>query len=92
MIANKSYYVTTATLTLHQMPSSEQETIEEIESFWPDILKPGSSLNPTFLAALDGIFAALLLVLLSLAYLTSGNPHLFALTGIELGLWASVKW
>jgi hypothetical protein len=62
------------------------------ESFFSDILKPGSSLNPTFLLILDGAFTLLLLVLLSLAYLTAGNFHIFALTLIELALWASVKW
>jgi len=62
------------------------------QSFFSDILKPGSSLNPTFLLILDGTFALLLVVLLSLSYLTSGNFHIFALTFIELALWASVKW
>ncbi|KAF9468932.1 hypothetical protein BDZ94DRAFT_1244957 [Collybia nuda] len=67
-------------------------TEENQESFFFNILKPGSSLNPTFLAILDGAFAILFCVFLGLAYLTSGNPHIFALMGIELGLWASVKW
>ncbi|TFK43140.1 hypothetical protein BDQ12DRAFT_674468 [Crucibulum laeve] len=62
------------------------------ESFFATILEPGSSRNPVFLAILDGAFIFLLLVLLSLAYLTSGNPHIFALIGIELCLWGSVKW
>lgn len=57
-----------------------------------DVLKPGSSLDSTFLLILDGAFTFLLLVLISLAYLTSGNIHIFALTAIELALWASVKW
>ena len=61
-------------------------------SFFSDILQPGSSLNPTFLLILDSAFALLLIVLLSLAYLTSGNFHIFALTSIELALWATVKW
>lgn len=71
------------------MASSNEESEE---SFFSNLLKPGSSLNPTFLAILDGAFACLFCVLLGLAYLTSGNPHMFALMGIELGLWASVKW
>lgn len=67
--------------------------IEEVnESFFSNILKPGSSLNPTFLAILDGAFICLFFVLVVLAYLTSGNLHIFALLVIELGLWASVKW
>ena len=62
------------------------------ESFIATILQPGSSLNPTFLAILDCAFASLSVVLLVLALLTSGNLHVFFLLGIELGLWASVKW
>jgi hypothetical protein len=61
-------------------------------SFLDNILTPGSSLHPTFLLVLDGAFAALLLVLIILAFLTSGNIHIFALMGIELALWGSVKW
>lgn len=56
------------------------------------ILQPGSSLNPVFLRILDGAFVALLLVFVMLAFVTSGNLHIFALMFIELGLWASVKW
>ncbi|KZT13132.1 uncharacterized protein LAESUDRAFT_710199 [Laetiporus sulphureus 93-53] len=61
-------------------------------SFMGNILTPGSSLNPTFLLLLDAAFGALLLVLLSLAVATRGNIHLISLMGIELALWASVKW
>jgi hypothetical protein len=61
-------------------------------SFFDDILKPGSTLQSSFLRVLDCAFAFLLVVLLSLAYLTSGNLHLFALVAIELCVWASVKW
>ncbi|TFK76106.1 hypothetical protein BDN72DRAFT_831546 [Pluteus cervinus] len=61
-------------------------------SFFSEILTPGSSLNPKFLAFLDGAFVFLLLVLLGLAYATRGNLHIFGLVGIELALWASVKW
>ncbi|KXN87861.1 V-type ATPase assembly factor PKR1 [Leucoagaricus sp. SymC.cos] len=56
------------------------------------ILQPGSSLNSTFLYFLDGAFVALFLVFIMLAFVTSGNPHIFALMFIELALWASVKW
>lgn len=62
------------------------------ESFLANILKPGSSLNPTFLFIVDGAFTFLLLVFITLAFLTSGNIHIFVLMGIELALWASVKW
>jgi ER protein Pkr1 len=62
------------------------------ENFTATILKPGSSFNPTFLAILDGVFACLLLLLVALALLTSGNLHVFFLLAIELSLWASVKW
>jgi hypothetical protein len=72
------------------MAFSEEAKPEE--SFIATILQPGSSLNPTFLAILDGAFASLFLVLLVLALLTSGNLHVFVLLGIELSLWASVKW
>jgi uncharacterized membrane protein len=62
------------------------------ESFFANILKPGSSLNPTFLLIVDGAFTFLLLVFMALAFMTAGNIHIFALMGIELALWASVKW
>jgi len=71
---------------------STSPKLEESESFFSNILTPGSSLNPKFLAILDGAFFFLLLVLTCLAVLTSGNPHIFALITIELALWASVKW
>ncbi|KAF5387773.1 hypothetical protein D9615_000212 [Tricholomella constricta] len=61
-------------------------------SFFANILKPGSSLSPTFLVILDGAFVSLFLVFVVLAFLTSGNLHIFALMAIELALWASVKW
>ena len=61
-------------------------------SLFGGILEPGSSLNPTFLLVVDGVFTALFVVLVALAVLTRGNVHLVVLTFIELGLWASVKW
>ncbi|KAJ3547738.1 hypothetical protein NMY22_g1529 [Coprinellus aureogranulatus] len=63
-----------------------------LESFFSNILTPGSSLHPTFQIILDGAFAALFVILLILAILTSGNVHIFALLLIELALWGSVKW
>ncbi|KAG2146628.1 hypothetical protein DEU56DRAFT_785530 [Suillus clintonianus] len=65
---------------------------EEESSFASFILKPGSSLHPTFLLAVDAAFALLFFVFLWSAYLTKGNPHFFVLMGIQLALWASVKW
>ena len=70
------------------MSSSNEDALTVFAS----ILKPGSSLNPTFLTVLDGAFILLFLVFIVLAFLTSGNMHLFVLMGIELALWASVKW
>lgn len=61
-------------------------------SFFGSILEPGSSLDPTFLLVVDGAFASLFVVLVTLAVLTQGNVHLIFLTFIELALWASVKW
>jgi hypothetical protein len=62
------------------------------ESFLANILKPGSSLNPTFLLIVDGAFTFLLLVFIALAFMTGGNMHIFGLMGVELALWVSVKW
>ena len=61
-------------------------------SFFGSILEPGSSFNPTFLLVVDGVFASLLVVFITLAVFTQGNVHLIFLTFIELALWASVKW
>ncbi|KAG0705468.1 hypothetical protein DFH29DRAFT_996792 [Suillus ampliporus] len=65
---------------------------EEESPFLSFILKPGSSLHPTFLFAVDAAFALLFFVFLWSAYLTKGNPHFFVLMAIQLALWASVKW
>jgi len=64
----------------------------EEPSFVSFLLKPGSSLHPTFLLAVDAAFALLFMVFLWSAYLTRGNLHFFALMGIQLALWASIKW
>jgi len=63
----------------------------EGDNFISTILKPGSSLHPTFLFIVDAAFLCLLLVLVTLAFLTAQNPHIFALIFIELCLWGSVK-
>ncbi|KAL5530197.1 hypothetical protein ACEPAF_6454 [Sanghuangporus sanghuang] len=62
------------------------------DNFFSTLLKPGSSLHPTFLRILDAAFATLLAIFISLLYLLSGNVHIIFLIGIELCLWASVKW
>ena len=64
----------------------------QFSSSFGTILEPGSSFNPTFLLAVDGTFATLLIILVAFAILTRGNIHLIFLTFIELALWASVKW
>ena len=64
----------------------------EGDNFISTILKPGSSLHPTFLLIVDAAFLCLLLVLVTLVFLTAQNPHIFALIFIELCLWGSVKW
>ncbi|KAF9498496.1 hypothetical protein BDN71DRAFT_1587513 [Pleurotus eryngii] len=74
------------------MASQTQNGGSDSSSFFADILKPGSSLHPTFLLILDLAFTALLFVFAGLAFITNGNFHVFALIAIELGLWASVKW
>ncbi|KAG6911658.1 hypothetical protein DXG01_007908 [Tephrocybe rancida] len=68
--------------------SNEEDSL----SVFANILKPGSSLHPTLLAVLDVAFSLLFLVFVVLSFLTSGNIHIFVLMGIELALWASVKW
>ncbi|KAH9483043.1 V-type ATPase assembly factor PKR1 [Psilocybe cubensis] len=74
------------------MAQNESSTPAKDTPFFSNILQPGSSLHPTFLLFVDGAFSVLLVVFLILIFLTSGNPHIFALIAIELCLWASVKW
>ena len=71
-------------------PALSQATGAE-GSFLDNILTPGSSLNSTFLAILDTVFAALLCILFSLVWFT-GSIHFVFLVAIELALWVSVKW
>ncbi|PPQ95508.1 hypothetical protein CVT26_008536 [Gymnopilus dilepis] len=72
--------------------TNEATQADSLASFFSNILSPGSSLHPTFLLIVDCAFLLLLLLFITLAFVTSGNPHIFALMGIELCLWASVKW
>jgi len=67
-------------------------TNQDGDTFFATLLTPGSSLHPSFLLILDGAFLLLLGVFLGLLWLTSGSIHIFVLIGVELGLWASVKW
>jgi NADH:ubiquinone oxidoreductase subunit 6 (subunit J) len=73
-------------------PMDRRRPEAEDDNFISNILKPGSSLHPTFLLIVDAAFLCLLLVLVTLVFLTAQNPHIFALIFIELCLWASVKW
>ncbi|KAF8803890.1 hypothetical protein BYT27DRAFT_7144604 [Phlegmacium glaucopus] len=75
-------------MDIHQNRRSEAEG----DAFISTILKPGSSLHPTFLFIVDAAFLCLLLVLVTLVFLTAKNPHIFALIFIEFCLWGSVKW
>ena len=70
---------------------SSPDTLQN-DTFISNILTPGSSLNPTFLLVLDVVLGSLLLILISLAVITSGNIHLLVLISIEIGLWISIKW
>ncbi|KAF9057402.1 ER protein Pkr1-domain-containing protein [Panaeolus papilionaceus] len=74
------------------MSNNEVPSDSSSDSFFSNILTPGSSLHPTFILILDASFAALFAVLVGLLFLTSGNIHFFALIMIELCLWGSVKW
>lgn len=71
---------------------------EEIEvdgdqgDFLSNILKPGSSLHPTFLLCVDIVIAILLLTLLGCTIVTHGNIHFILLSFVTVGLWGSIKW
>jgi hypothetical protein len=88
----KAWTMSTSANTPFTFAHMSATTSKDEVGFIGSILQPGSSLNPVFLNVLDGAFAALLLVFIMLAFLTSGNLHVFALMFIELALWASVKW
>ena len=60
--------------------------------FLSTVLSPGSSLNPTFLLAVDGVLALLALTLVLLIIVSGGSLHPIALLLIELALWVSIKW
>jgi len=71
---------------------SSEASKDNESSFFETLLTPGSSLHPTSLLILDGAFTALFFVFLMLLWLSSGSIHVWALIGIEMALWASVKW
>ncbi|KAL1743318.1 ER protein Pkr1-domain-containing protein [Schizophyllum fasciatum] len=61
------------------------------QSFFANILSPGSSFHPTFLLIADAAFVALFFVLLALLFVTR-SLHFAILILVEAGLWLSVKW
>jgi hypothetical protein len=71
---------------------TSQQASSSDSDFLSNILEPGSSLNPTFLLAVDGVLALLSVTLGSLVIITGGNVHVIALLVIALALWASIKW
>ncbi|KAK7049693.1 hypothetical protein VNI00_005724 [Paramarasmius palmivorus] len=73
------------------MPEEHGDSVDAA-NFFANILTPGSSLHPTFQLILDAAFIALFVILLGLFFVTGGNVHIAGLIGIELCLWASVKW
>ncbi|VDC06137.1 unnamed protein product [Peniophora sp. CBMAI 1063] len=74
-----------------EQDATSEKPLEE-QSFFENILTPGSSLHPTFLFIVDFALAFLAMVFISLAVLTSGNVHFYILLGITLALWGSIKW
>jgi hypothetical protein len=65
---------------------------DENDSFFANILTPGSSFHPTFLFFVDFVLAFLAFIFVGLAVISRGNVHFIALFGIVLGLWGSIKW
>lgn len=81
-----------STITLPEMETSPTEPADVLDiPGLSHILTPGSSLHPTFLLLVDGVFASLLFILFLLAFITR-SVHFLALILISMGLWASVKW
>lgn len=71
---------------------TSQRASSSDSDFLSNILEPGSSLNPTFLLAVDGVLALLSVTLGSLVIITGGNVHVIAMLVIALALWASIRW
>ncbi|KZS97640.1 hypothetical protein SISNIDRAFT_481548 [Sistotremastrum niveocremeum HHB9708] len=74
------------------MSNATASAPDEQTSFLSDILTPGSSLQPRFLLIVDGVLSCLLVLFLTLFYISSWSIHFVVLIGIELALWASIKW
>ena len=60
--------------------------LQVVESIWT----PGT--NTGLIKAMNASFYALFATLLIMLFLTSGNGHVWALLGLSLGLFASIKW
>lgn len=84
--------VTMSTESISSSANAKNEEIEAITSFLSDVLRPGSSLSPVFLAVVDCVLGLLLLILISLLWLTNYNIHFFGLITAEIALWLSIKW
>jgi hypothetical protein len=60
------------------------------QSLFDSLFQPG--LNTPMRRAMDACFCALFVVLAGLAFVTGGNPHVFALLGLSIGLFLAVHW
>ena len=73
--------------------SSEPQTNDQHQGgVISEVLKPGSSLHPTFLLIVDAAFIFLAFVLFALFFLSGLSLHVLFLMIIEGFLWGSVKW
>ncbi|EEB95482.1 hypothetical protein MPER_05545 [Moniliophthora perniciosa FA553] len=61
----------------------DPDSLNAATSFISEILKPGSSLHPTFLLILDAAFAALLIILLKLCLWASVKWFIYELAKIQ---------
>lgn len=69
-----------------------EQTESKNDDLLAQVLTPGSSRYPLWIALLNVAFAALFCVFLGLLWVTGGNFHIFVLIGIEGCLWGSVQW
>ncbi len=74
------------------MEAEQNDMVDVSESFVSQILTPGSSLHPTFLLILDSHLLPSSCARIPFVPHIGGNVHFIGLIGIELALWASVKW
>ncbi|KAK4702544.1 hypothetical protein P7C70_g3676, partial [Phenoliferia sp. Uapishka_3] len=68
------------------VPASKGVLSDVVDS----IFTPGT--NPGLLQAMNASFYALFFTLFVMLFLTSGNLHVWALFGLSLGLFGSIKW